>query len=259
MPIDFHAPENADTYSGRMVDEDWSAAIRRVVDPAGKRVADIGCGGGLYSLAWANLGAEAVVGIDFSEGMLRTAERATGRHANVAVRVGSADATGLDGETFDVVFERALVHHLAGLVPAFREAWRILRPGGRLIVQDRTMDDVTAPASPDHIRGYFFEAFPRLLAIEAGRRPRSEAVQAAMLETQFQGLESFRLWETRRVYGNAGELAEDLRARTGRSLLHALSDEELEHLIEAVMRCLPVSGTIRERDRWTVWMAAKRA
>lgn len=257
MPIDFHASENAGAYTGRAVDADWSAAVRRIVDPAGRRVADIGCGGGLYSLAWARLGAGAVVGVDFSQAMVGTAGRAAADLAQVTIRAGSADATGLEDAGFDIVFERALIHHLPSLSAAFGEAWRILRPGGRLIVQDRTMDDVAAPASAEHFRGWFFEAFPRLLAVEAGRRPSGEAVDAAMRGAGFVDLSSFQLWETRKIYRDADELAADLRARAGRSLLHALSDAELEQLVETVVQRLPASGTIRERDRWTVWTAIK--
>ena len=257
MPIDFHAPGNAGTYSGRSVDADWSAAMRRIVDPAGSRVADIGCGGGLYSLAWARLGAAAVIGVDFSPVMAGTAERAAADLANITIHTGRAEATGLDGGSFDIVFERALVHHLPDLRPAFGEAWRILRPGGRLIVQDRTMADVTAPPSPEHLRGHFFAAFPRLLAIEAERRPDHAAVDAAMRAAGFAGPDAFQLWETRRIYAGTDELAADLRERKGRSLLHALDDAELEFLVDMVIRRLPVDGTIRERDRWTVWAAAK--
>ena len=68
----------ASTYTGRQADAGWVEAIRRIVDPAGKRVADIGCGGGIYSRAWHALGAE-VVGVDFSEQMVAAArEQAAG-------------------------------------------------------------------------------------------------------------------------------------------------------------------------------------
>lgn len=256
MPINFQAVDNAETYSGRAIDAGWSAAMRTIVDPAGKRVADIGCGGGLYSMAWAEMGA-AVAGVDFSPGMARTAERSTAGHPRISIRTGSADATGLLANTFDVVFERALIHHLASLEPAFCEAWRILRHGGKLIVQDRTMDDVTAPASPNHIRGHFFAIFPRLLAVESDRRPQAAAVLSAMHACGFRDFHSFQLWETRKIHPGVAELAQDLRERKGRSLLHELDDDELDYLIEAVIRELPEQGCITERDRWTLWTAAK--
>lgn len=256
MPIDFQAAGNAETYSGRAIDAGWSAAMRTIVDPAGKRVADIGCGGGLYSMAWAEMGA-AVAGVDSSSSMAGAAKRSAAGHPRISIGTGSAEATGLPANAFDIVFERALVHHLASLEPAFREAWRILRPGGKLIVQDRTMDDVTAPASPNHLRGHFFAIFPRLLAVESGRRPQAEAVLSAMRACGFRDFHSFQLWETRKIHAGVAELAQDLRQRQGRSLLHELDDAELDHLIEAVTRDLPARGGITERDRWTLWTAAK--
>ncbi len=42
MAIDFHSRRNWSTYTGRQADADWVEAIRRIVDPAAKRVADIG-------------------------------------------------------------------------------------------------------------------------------------------------------------------------------------------------------------------------
>lgn len=74
MPIDFHLPLNRDTYSGRSVDAAWFAAIQRRIDPTGTYVVDVGCGGGTYSSAWLELGANSVRGIDFSDQMLAAAK-----------------------------------------------------------------------------------------------------------------------------------------------------------------------------------------
>jgi 2-polyprenyl-3-methyl-5-hydroxy-6-metoxy-1,4-benzoquinol methylase len=81
MAIDFHSRSNRSTYTGRQADAGWVEAIRRIVDPAGKRIADIGCGGGIYSRAWHELGAD-VVGVDFSQQMVAAArEQAAGLRA----------------------------------------------------------------------------------------------------------------------------------------------------------------------------------
>ena len=42
MAIDFHSRRNRSTYTGRQADADWVEAIRRIVDPVAKRLADIG-------------------------------------------------------------------------------------------------------------------------------------------------------------------------------------------------------------------------
>lgn len=66
MPIDFHATANARTYAGRNAHTSWSAAIRGVLDPHGLAVVDVGCGGGVYTQAWLDLGAASVVALDLS-------------------------------------------------------------------------------------------------------------------------------------------------------------------------------------------------
>src|SRR5258708_34265884 len=69
MAIDFHSKTNRSTYAGRLADAGWAGAIRHIVDPTGKRVADIGCGGGIYSRAWREPGAHEAVGVALSDAM----------------------------------------------------------------------------------------------------------------------------------------------------------------------------------------------
>lgn len=257
MTINFHTPANRYTYTGRQADVSWRAAISAIVDPIGKCVADIGCGGGIYTRAWSQLGAAHVTGVDFSAQMVQATHESTQDLANVTVQQGSATASRLDDESVDIVFERALIHHLADLIPTVREAHRILAAGGTYIIQDRTVDDVQLPGSPDHLRGYFFECFSKLLEIEKQRRPSRQTVASALLAAGYSSIQAQSLWETRKVYTTPAELADDLRARTGRSILHALTDAELEQLIAHILIHLPSNQPITERDRWTIWHARK--
>lgn len=255
MAIDFHSRRNRSTYTGRQADASWVEAIRRIVDPAGKRVADIGCGGGIYSQAWHELGAE-VVGVDFSDQMVSAAREQAAGLSRISFRQGDATATGLPTASSNVVFERALIHHLKDCRACFAEARRVLVPGGNLIVQDRTPDDVQLPGSPEHVRGYFFERFPRLLApVELARRPTDAAVRDALQATGFHNVKSVTLWELRKTHDGREGLKQDLTSRTGRSILHDLSDKELAELILYIEKQLSSDGPIVEKDRWTVWSA----
>ncbi|MBI2760145.1 MAG: class I SAM-dependent methyltransferase [Chloroflexi bacterium] len=257
MTIDFHAPENRASYAQREAHPDWAAIIKHIVDPVGKRVADVGCGGGIYTRAWAGLGASEVAGIDFSEPALEEAAARSQGLANVSYRTGTVEATGLGDASVDVVFERAVVHHVAGLDDTFTEAYRVLAPGGLYIIQDRTMDDVRLPASPEHLRGYLFERFPRLLDVEAHRRPQQEAVEAGLHHAGFERVTTRTVWETRQVHESFDALAADLRARTGRSILHELTDADIAELIELIRENIPPGAAITEKDRWTLWWGMK--
>jgi ubiquinone/menaquinone biosynthesis C-methylase UbiE len=253
MPIDFHAERNRTSYAGRDVSPDWAEAIRALVDPEGLDVADIGCGGGLYAAEWKRLGAATVVGVDFSAQMLGAARERHRGLADVRFVQGDAGATGLPTASVDVVFSRALIHHLDDRDACFREARRILRRQGLVILQNRTAEDVALPGAPDHLRGYYFERCPRLRTVEDARRPRSEAVVAGLRKAGFGTVRSRSVWETRQVHSGFAALAADLRARTGRSILHALSDAELVDLIGFIGTRLPPDGPVTERDRWTLW------
>ncbi|WP_406279426.1 hypothetical protein [Embleya sp. NBC_00896] len=122
-------------------------------------------------------------------------------------------------------------------------------------MQDRTLDDVARPGTPTHLRGWFFARFPALLDVEAARRPSAPAVEAALRAAGLGAVRGTALEETRRVYANAREVTADLRARTGRSILHELTDRELADLAAYIESRLPAEGPIHESDHWTVWSA----
>ncbi len=80
---------------------------------------------------------------------------------------------------------------------------------------------------------------------------------SAILRAGFIDIGTITFWETRRVYGSFNELAEDLRARTGRSILHDLDEEELRELITFIGERVTSSECIVEMDKWTVWHSIK--
>lgn len=254
MPIDFHAKINRGTYATRSVDSSWRNGILGISDPHGKRVADVGCGGGIYSRAWAELGSAAVVGVDFSAVMLEKAAETCQGLAHVTFRMGDATATGLDDGEMDVAFMRGVLHHLPDLDACFAEMRRILAPGGVYITQDRAPEDIVQPGRPDYLRGYFGECFPRLNTIEARRRPSSVAICEGLSRAGFVELDRKSMCERRRIYTTFEELAVDVRQRAERSILHELSDSELEELVAYLRPRLP-AGPIEDQASWTVFRA----
>lgn len=100
----------------------------------GKRVLDVGCGDGTYSIAAAERGA-IVTGIDTSVEMLEAARRrADEESVNVELLVGDATKLPFADESFETVLAVTVLCFIADAQPAVREMARVLVPGGRLVL-----------------------------------------------------------------------------------------------------------------------------
>lgn len=260
MPIDFHDDDNSFTYASREADSSWLGAMTELTEPQDKTVYDIACGGGIYTRAWSKLGAAQVVGVDFSEPNLRVAELQTS-DPKISYLQADALATHLPDASADLVFARALIHHIEDLPALFGEAARLLKPGGQYLLQGRSHADVREAASPQHLRGYLLELFPRLLAVETARRHSVAEIKTRLKQARFENVSSTTLWERRKHYTDFEELALELRNRVGASILHELSDGELEQLISHLHDVLGKSvlgeSPISVQDPWTLWLAQK--
>lgn len=256
--IDFHSNKNRNTYTTRKADKSWMEVINDLVSIGDiSNALDIGCGGGIYSKALADMGIASVTGIDFSEAILEGARENCREYRNISFELGNAFETDLDGESFNLVLERALIHHIKDLETCFKEAYRMLKDKGFYIVQDRTPDDCLLEGSDNHIRGYFFELFPRLAEKESYRRYKSQFVIKTLKAAGFKDIREVNLWEVRKTYESKEQLLEDLGERTGRSILHELDDKELKSLIDYIDNSISTDHNIVEKDRWTVWNAVK--
>ncbi|MFA9558278.1 class I SAM-dependent methyltransferase [Evansella sp. AB-rgal1] len=258
MGIDFHCKDNSDTYTTRRADNSWIKEVKKLLPMENiSRAIDIGCGGGIYSKALADMGVEYVTGIDFSQAMLEGARKNCKEYQNISFVHGDAFETGLEGNKYDLILERALIHHIQDLHACFTEAFRLLKNDSFYIIQDRTPEDCLVEGDDTHIRGYFFELFPKLVEKETSRRHKSQFVVNMLHKTGFKHMKEVKLWEIRNVYDCKEQLLEDIRGRTGRSILHELHDEELEVLLNHIDKSLASNTNIVEKDRWTIWLAVK--
>ncbi|PEL13606.1 class I SAM-dependent methyltransferase [Bacillus sp. AFS017336] len=257
MTIDFHDAQNKMTYTSREADPSWLQLMKDNIDLNGKNVVDLGCGGGIYSIALTKLSVNQVTAVDFSEEMLKGAAENCKDYKNIKFSKGDAYDTKLPSSSYDVILERALVHHLDSLTKCFSEANRLLKKNGILIVQDRTPEDCLLPGDAIHLRGYFFDQYPKLKTKEIARRYDSKEMQSALESAGFHIKKEIKLWETRRIYNDLDSLKTDLFLRTGRSILHELTDDELTNLVNFIEDKLKHQTPIIEKDRWTIWIAKK--
>ena len=102
----------------------------------GRRILDLGCGDGLLTSTLAERGARAI-GVDVDRAMLQaaSARSARGQHRPRFVE-GRIEQLPFPDGSFDVVVVVTVLCLVADRAGAVREAARVLRPGGRLVIGD---------------------------------------------------------------------------------------------------------------------------
>jgi len=100
-------------------------------------IADLGAGEGTLSLLLAQR-AERVIAVDSSEKMVEYGRETAKRHGveNVEYRHGDLEELPLADEEADIALLHQSLHHALHPQKAVEEAWRILRPGGRIVILD---------------------------------------------------------------------------------------------------------------------------
>src|SRR5271168_631638 len=112
-----------------------SEALLKLMPPM--VIADLGAGEGTFSLLLAQR-AKHVIAIDNSEKMVEygTALAEKQDVKSLEYRLGDLEAVPIANETVDLAFFSQSLHHALHPGRAIAEAWRILKPGGRIAVLD---------------------------------------------------------------------------------------------------------------------------
>lgn len=124
--------------------EDLNSLRAVVANRQAAKVLDLGCGGGHASFAVAPVAAS-VVACDLSPQMLEVVAGAAQQRgfANIVVQQAQAESLPFDDGAFDIVMTRFSAHHWSDVAAGLREAHRVLKPDGVMIVID-----IVSPEQP---------------------------------------------------------------------------------------------------------------
>jgi arsenite methyltransferase len=149
----------------------------------GQTVLDLGCGGGLDAfLAAQRVGWKGrIIGLDRAPERVASAKvnARAGNYTNVEFRVAEIEKLPLPDDSVDVVISNCVINHSSDKVAVFREAYRVLKPGGRMFVSDL----VTAGRLPEGVLRSADKLWAGWLAVASDRREYLNAIEAGGFRT----------------------------------------------------------------------------
>jgi ubiquinone/menaquinone biosynthesis C-methylase UbiE len=139
---------------------------------------DVGCGSANYLAALQQATGATIHGVDPSAEMLAHARE---KAPNSEFVQGRAESLPWSDATFDLVFSVDVIHHLSDRSAASREAFRVLKPGGRICIVTDSEDDLVR-------RVPLTKYFPETLPLERQRYPPVAGIQQELAEAGFERL-----------------------------------------------------------------------
>ena len=152
------------------------------VDPRGRRVLDIGCGGGLFAEEWARMGAD-VIGVDPSAPSLQTArDHAAGAGLQIDYRQGTGERLPLDDSSTDIACCVDVLEHVTDLDAVIAETARGAAPRRPVCLRHHQ------PYRPEQVGDD--QAVPRVVAATAWMPPNLHAWEQFIKPTELDELMS---------------------------------------------------------------------
>lgn len=220
----------------------------------GMRVLDLGCGEGTLTTRLASYVHPApVVGFDRSERLLTRAREFAAKLDYPALRFVSGEAESLPfpEDSFDFVYVRLVLQHLPDPALVLRGIYRVLAPGGILVVEDIDHEMVfvhPVPPSWEPLRARWCEGQRR-----CGGDPTIGRKLAGLLrESPFGG----GVVKLQPAHGHGPAITEYAR-ELGPSLLDYLTDPEDRRAGEAMFDQLAHPETARQTDLYLIQFIAR--
>jgi ubiquinone/menaquinone biosynthesis C-methylase UbiE len=115
----------------------------------GMNVLDLGCGTGdmMLKLAQEYSNAGLLAGIDTSEEMLTLAKAKLASFTNVRLQLGSIEEIPYPDEYFDLIVSSGVMHYVDDIDSMSKEAFRVLKPHGRILLIDMANESLSTKIS----------------------------------------------------------------------------------------------------------------